>query len=243
MSAYEFDSWEQYIYRRDLHGKDESPELIDHFAEKITKPDLGEFCNHHLHQIRKAMNQVGLSDFCLVGILPPYFPSNDDNLDINKLDEDTVRVFLGERWAEVFSLTERLQWLIDAKQLESLPGYMYMLGQAVESLNMPRDRLMASYKRIAKVEQKRGKGLERLWSQKRDVKSRAKEMADNLWSSDGSKSIRTGEMAEKVMEILEKHPDVEKSKLPKIPTIKEWMREVAREKYPDAMKAGPPTKK
>jgi hypothetical protein len=243
MSAYEFESWEQYIYRRDLHGKDERPELIDHFAEKITKPDLGEFCNHHLHQVRKAMNQVGLSGFYLGGILPPYFPSNDDNLDINKLDEDTVKVFLGERWAEVFSLTERVQWLIYAKQLESLPAYMYMLGQAVSSLNMPRDSLMAFYKDIAGVEQERSKGLKRLWSQKRDVKSHAKEMADKLWSSDGSKSIRTGEMAEKVMEILEKHPDVEKSKLPKMPTIKLWMREVAREKYPHAVKAGAPTKK
>jgi aryl carrier-like protein len=50
-------------------------------------------------------------------------------------------------------------------------------------------------------------------------------------------------MAEMVIKKLQNHPDIEKSKLPKNPTIKEWMREVAREKYPHATNAGPPRKK
>lgn len=150
MSDSGFESWEQYIYSRDVHGKELTDELIDHFGQQITKPDLKEFCDHHISQVRKAMSPLKLG---LMGIAFPSIPKETESL-----DENTVRTFLGERWGDIFKYTERLYRHMHGKDFEHLPYNMYLLGQAVESLNLPTDALLQFYKRKAMLDHERAKG-------------------------------------------------------------------------------------
>jgi hypothetical protein len=246
MKEYVYQSWRACLHAKFDTVKDVTPALRKEINRQTSQPDLLEFCGH---QIVECVHMIEFPRFgdlrSPTGILESLGNPSKSEAKVLLDGFSPFAKLLQGHWVRLFYNTETAIYAIENGGLSEVAKAFYDLGEAAQSMYYPEHW---EYKEILEKAQKR-----RQWEKtnvtqirnlgKKALKKVAQDTARERWRFDANEEIRIAEMCEiiwasfcNIKEAIPLLPDSAAG-------IKPWIRPIAKEYAPWAMRKGAPKKK